>query len=85
MVLSKAVIATDIPGTRQAIHESLWTDCLSQPNNENDLADKLLAMLLKSEKAMRIGDLNRQSIIDNFSIDGMCNYFMSLTREASPN
>ena len=76
--VTTAVVATDIPGTRQAIDQSLWTDCLCQPQDEKDLANKLLALLVNEDRAMRIGKLNRQRISDKFSIDEMCNFFMSL-------
>ena len=78
MALGRAVVATDIPGTRQAIDESLWDDCLSQPGDEKGLADKITALLTDNERAARIGELNRKRIRDEFSIDGMCDFFMAL-------
>lgn len=82
MALGKSLVATDIPGTRQAIDESLWDNCLCQPHNEKELADKILNLLADEEQASRIGELNRQRIRNEFSIDGMCSFFLSLIDES---
>jgi glycosyltransferase involved in cell wall biosynthesis len=48
------------------------------------LADKITALLTDKEWAARIGQLNRQRIREEFSIEGMCDFFMALINGASP-
>jgi len=78
MALAKPVVATDIPGTRQVLPQSLWRSCLSAPGDKDQLAQAITQMLNRRDLANAAGELNRQRIKEDFSIDGMCSFFMSL-------
>ncbi|MFC1688665.1 glycosyltransferase family 4 protein [Pseudomonadota bacterium] len=78
MALGKPVVATNIPGTRQAIGKSIWAECLSAPQDAKELANQILKFLSDQALAANVGALNRQQIKDNFSISRMCSFFMSL-------
>lgn len=81
MALGKPVVGTDIPGIRQAVPERFWENCLAEPFNAEELAAKMLGLLGNGELAGDIGRVNRQRIIDEFSIRGMCEFFESLIEE----
>ena len=81
MALGKAVIATDIPGTRQAIASTLWEQCLSAPRDPECLADLITRHLLDEELRNRAGRLNQQRIENEFTVEGMCEFFMQLMGE----
>jgi len=83
MALGKTVVATDIPGTRQALDNSLWQDCLCESHNEVKLASRIIYFLESNNLTSRIGALNRQRIESEFSIDGMCEFFYSLFNNTS--
>jgi len=78
MALGKVVIATDIPGTRQALDESIWQDCLCEPCSAKELANQVFYFLDNRDDASHIGSLNRQRIQSEFSIEVMCEFFISL-------
>ncbi len=82
MALAKAVVATDIPGTRQALPSAQWSSCLSAPGNPSALASNIVRCLRDSQRAHELGQLNRERIRKEFTIEGMCSFFMSLIHSA---
>jgi len=78
MALGKSVVATDIPGTRQALDESSWNDCLAAPHDAQSMAQRLLEFLHNTGLSADTGARNRQRIERHFSIEGMCEFFLSL-------
>ncbi|WP_354694220.1 glycosyltransferase family 4 protein [Elongatibacter sediminis] len=85
MALGKPVVATDIPGTRQALDESTWRDCLAAPKDAEALAQRILTMLKNPDMSADLGARNRQRIKQHFSIEGMCAFFLSLLeQDAAP-
>lgn len=76
MAMRRAVVATDIPGTRQALgDESLqW---LAAPNDAADLSAKIFRMLTDSAARQTAENANFARITTEFSIDGMNRFFVT--------
>ena len=72
MSLSRAVIATDIPGCRQALGDA---DCLVAPSDPKALARGIIALLENEALRTRKGQLNRERIATQFSMEGMNRFF----------
>lgn len=77
MALAKAVVATDIPGCRQALGEvdARW---LATPQNPESLAAKIIQLLEDEDLRTRQGNDNLERIRADFTISGMNHYFHSL-------
>jgi glycosyltransferase involved in cell wall biosynthesis len=69
-----AVVATDIPGCRQALGETglRW---LVEPKNPGDLASRVRELLSDDQLRTEVGLQNRARIARDFSIDGMNRFF----------
>jgi glycosyltransferase involved in cell wall biosynthesis len=78
MALGKPVVATDIPGTRQALDESSRRNCLAAPHDAQALAARMLALLSSDDLSAQAGARNRQRIESHFSVDKMCEFYESL-------
>ncbi|MCC7278867.1 MAG: glycosyltransferase family 4 protein [Chromatiaceae bacterium] len=78
MALGKTVVGTDIPGMRQALGEDIAKRCLAKPGDGDALAEKMFQFLTGPEDAGEIGLLNLKRIESEFTIEGMCRWFMSL-------
>jgi glycosyltransferase involved in cell wall biosynthesis len=80
MAAGAAVIATDIPGCRQALgdHQGHW---LVEPRNPRVLAERIVELLDSDDERARIGIANRERINADFSVEGM-NQFFQLQIEA---
>ncbi len=76
MSFGRAVVATDIPGCRQALGdgEDEW---LAAPRNARDMASKLVRLLSDSPLRESVGARNRHRIETEFSIAGMNAFFQS--------
>ena len=48
MALGKPVVGTNISGIKQALGTEYGNYCLSEPNNPNDLAEKIIQLIRKS-------------------------------------
>ena len=74
MALSRAVVATDIPGCRQALGEQgdRW---LAAPGNPDDMARKIIELLNDASLRRCAGATNRARIESEFSISGMNSFF----------
>jgi glycosyltransferase involved in cell wall biosynthesis len=77
MALAKAVVATDIPGCRQALGEvgARW---LAEPQNPESLAAKIIQLLEDESLRTQQGKDNLERIKAEFSIAGMSRYFQDL-------
>lgn len=65
------VVATDLPGNREALGEDpLQPFC--KPQDANNLAVCLQTMVLDAERRLRAGERNRQRAAEHFSIQAMC-------------
>ena len=75
MAMRRAVVATDIPGTRQALgDESPW---LTKPRNAEDLAEKIVRLLDNDELRAHTGHENMRRIASDFTIESMNRFFQN--------
>jgi len=70
MAAARAVVATDIPGCRQALGE-FGRQWLAEPRNPTDLATKIVKLLKNDNLRTREGVENLKRIQTCFSISGM--------------
>ncbi len=78
MSVGKAVVATDIPGDREALSEKFEQYTLSIPNNPDDLAKKMIKVLEDKQLANDIGAFNKQRIETEYTLEGMVNTLFPL-------
>jgi glycosyltransferase involved in cell wall biosynthesis len=71
MEQGKAVVGTHISGVEQALGTTYAAQCLSQPNNPKDLADKLLNLYQQPQLMVAIGAYNADRIRTEFSVKQM--------------
>ena len=71
MTCGLPVVATDVPGNREALGEDSGKQFCKVKNAE-DLADKLFSLISSPELRFRLGSRNRQRAITEFSIETMC-------------
>lgn len=76
MSVARAVVATDIPGCRQALGDQgqRW---LVEPHNAEALATRIIRALENDELRTQAGEMNRQRIRSEFSIEGMNRFFQT--------
>lgn len=79
MALARPVVATDIPGCRQALGEEGY-EWLAKPRDEIGLADKIIRLLESEETRITEGARNRRRIETHFSIDRMNQFFVDCIR-----
>jgi glycosyltransferase involved in cell wall biosynthesis len=72
MALAKPVVATNIPGCRQALGTDEW---LAAPDDADALASLLLKLLDDAELRQSVGQENRKRIESNFTIEAMNRFF----------
>jgi glycosyltransferase involved in cell wall biosynthesis len=77
MALSRAVVATDIPGSRQALGEDV-PGSLAPPGDAGALAERIIRLLENNEQRLLAGKRNRERIRSEFSIDAMNSFFQQL-------
>ncbi len=77
MALGKPVVATDIPGDREALSDRYETYTLTKPNDPKDLAEKLIYMLEHKELAAEIGAYNKGRIATHYTLEGMIDTLFS--------
>lgn len=78
MALGKAVVATDIPGTRQALQSTFWQQCLSEAEDAEALARQISYFLDEELQRLQVGAANRERIRREFSVNSMCESLLSL-------
>lgn len=71
MALEKPVVGTDIPGVREALSDKYENYTLTKPNDETDLAIKLIFMLENPKLAEEIAVFNKHRITTEYSLDNM--------------
>jgi len=76
----KAVVGTNISGLRQAMGDRYENVCLSEPNNSNSLAEKILAIINNDELRGEIGHYNAKRIRKEFSVELMANSYLDLIK-----
>lgn len=78
------IVATDIPGNREALGDNA-DDQLCRPNDPENLAEKLNELILSPSLRHRLGDLNYKRSVSKFSIDTMCDKMSSIIIETLEN
>ena len=76
MALEKPVVATNISGNKEAVSETYSIHTLSEPNNPNDLSQKIIAMLENTSLGEQIGVYNKQRIVNNYTKSQMVKIFL---------
>lgn len=76
MAAGNAVVATDIPGCRQALgdHQGRW---LVPPRDSTLLAQRIVELLASDAQRTEIGNANRDRIRTHFSVEAMNRFFQS--------
>jgi glycosyltransferase involved in cell wall biosynthesis len=82
MAMKKAVIATDIRGTRQALGEDFTKEELSRPNDSQDLAMKIINLLNNENMVKTLATKNLERIRDYFSVEQMAQGYISLIEKS---
>jgi glycosyltransferase involved in cell wall biosynthesis len=80
MEQGKAVVGTNISGLRQAMGDRYENVCLSEPNNPNSLAEKILVIINNDELRVEIGHYNAKRIRKEFSVEQMANSYLDLIK-----
>jgi glycosyltransferase involved in cell wall biosynthesis len=80
MEQGKVVVGTNISGLRQAMGENYAEMCLSEPNNPNSLAEKILGIINNNELRIEIGLYNERRILEEFSVEQMVNNYLDLIK-----
>jgi glycosyltransferase involved in cell wall biosynthesis len=80
MEQSKVVIGTNISGVVQALGNKYNSQCLSEPNNAEDLASKIISLYEKPSLLVEIGQYNKQRINTEFSVKKMANSYLDLIK-----
>jgi glycosyltransferase involved in cell wall biosynthesis len=70
MAASLAVTGTDIPGIREAVGETGYP-WLAPPGDAEALARHILTLARDTNLRERLGDLNRQRIVEHFTPEQM--------------
>ena len=78
MEQGKAVVGTNISGLRQAMGDRYENVCLSEPNNPNSLAEKILGIITNNELREEIGLYNAKRIRKEFSVEQMVKQYLNL-------
>ena len=78
MEQGKVVIGTNISGVVQALGNKYNTQCLSEPNNAEDLASKIISLYKKPSLLVEIGQYNKQRINTEFSVKKMAEAHLEL-------
>jgi glycosyltransferase involved in cell wall biosynthesis len=78
MAMGRAVVATDIPGTRQALGDEYANECLARPRDPDDLAARIINLLADDQLRDEIGQQNRARIRREFSVERMGYSYLNL-------
>jgi len=80
MEQGKVVIGTNISGVVQALGNKYNSQCLSEPNNAEDLANKILEIYKQPKLILEIGEYNSTRIKTRFSVEQMVNKHLNLLK-----
>lgn len=83
MAAGKAVVASDIPGIRDALGPN-GGDCLVPPGDANQFARTLLALLRDKEKRDAMGQANRARMRAEFSVERMAERHLKIIQANLP-
>ena len=83
MALQKAVVATDIPGDREALTDTYQDYTLSEPNNPKDLADKIIYLLEHPQLKEEIGIYNFERVKAHYTTEHMLTVFLDSFKNES--
>jgi len=79
MAAGKAVIASDLPGVRDALGQDAET--LASPGDVQAFAQLMLHLLRDAERRCRIGEANRMRIKSEFSVERMADRYLRIIQE----
>ena len=82
MALGKPVIATSGGGTNEIIKNE-ESGFLISPSNPKELAEKIEKLLNNADLRMNMGQVGKEIIINNFSIDKMVNKYIDIYKNSS--
>lgn len=83
MEQGKAVIGTHISGIEQALGLNYAEQCLVQPNDPEDFANKIIHILEKPDLMETIGQYNSERIKTEFSVEQMVEKHLNLILAAN--
>lgn len=78
MAQGKAVVGTHISGVEQALGNTYAKECLSEPKNPKDMAEKILKLYQQPELLDTIVTYNAERIRTEFSVEQMVNKHLDL-------
>ena len=84
MAAGKAVIASDLPGIRDALGAD-GEEMLVPPGNYEKFARTILSLLRNGEKRQTLGEANRARIRDEFSVSRMTERHLQIMEGSLPN
>ena len=79
MAAGKAVVASDLPGIRDALGPDAET--LASPGDVNAFASLLLDLLRNQQKRDLLGEANRLRMKNEFSVERMADRYLKIVRE----
>jgi len=80
MALAKPVVATDVGGNREVVHDG-ETGLLVPHGNADALAEAIIALLQDSDTALVMGQRARERVVTQFSLERMVHEYESLYEE----
>jgi glycosyltransferase involved in cell wall biosynthesis len=81
MAMGRAVVATDIPGTRETVRDSV-TGVLVPPESPEKLAEAIAALLADEGRRAALGSRARADVLERFSMARMVDRYQRLYEEA---
>ena len=77
MAMEKVVVASDVGGLAEPIHDGV-TGILFKPEDETDLADKIIQLIGNEQRRTEIGKEARNWVIDNRNIDMLTEQYIPI-------
>ena len=81
MAAGKAVIASDLPGIRDALSPNAEDDVLVPPGDAGRFAQALLSLLRDQPRREAIGEMNLARIRSEFSVERMAERYLQIVQE----
>lgn len=78
MAVGRPVVATDIPGNRQALGDHYAKQCLARPRDPEHLAQLIDDMLKDVGLRRQVGEANHRRVAEEFSVDRMGYAYLAL-------
>jgi glycosyltransferase involved in cell wall biosynthesis len=70
MAAGLPLVATELPGVRECLPREQFS-YLAQPGNADEFAQKILRLITDTMERKRLGELNRNRVATQFSVDSM--------------